>query len=153
MAGDFERWLYRGGQPNRLARILNWIAGVLGAWGLFPGRMVRLETKGRKTGKISSLPVVIAKVDGERYLVSMLGDDVNWVRNVRSANGKAVLQERRRAVVRLDEVDIGQRAHILKAYLLVAPGARPHIPVDKDAPIADFESIAAGLPVFRISVP
>jgi hypothetical protein len=28
-----------------------------------------------------SLPLVMTVVEGERYLVSMLGPDVNWVRN------------------------------------------------------------------------
>jgi hypothetical protein len=31
-----------------------------------------------------------------------------------------------------------------------APGARPHVPVAKDAPIADFEEVAADFPVFRV---
>ncbi len=39
---------------------------------------------------------------------------------------------------------------IIKAYLQIAPGARPHIPVDKDAPIAEFEQIAPKIPVFGI---
>jgi hypothetical protein len=47
-------------------------------------------------------------------------------------------------------LDASQRAPILQAYLQIAPGARPHIPVDKDAPIAEFEKIAAEFPVFRL---
>ena len=31
------------------------------------------------------MPLVVATVGGERYLVSMLGEEVNWVRNVRAA--------------------------------------------------------------------
>jgi hypothetical protein len=42
------------------------------------------------------------------------------------------------------------RGPVLKAHLLRAPGARPHIPVDKDAPIEEFEAIAAQFPVFRV---
>jgi hypothetical protein len=34
--------------------------------------------------------------------------------------------------------------------LQAAPGARPHVPVDKDAPLAEFEKIAALHPVFRL---
>jgi hypothetical protein len=36
------------------------------------------------------------------------------------------------------------------AYLRLAPGARPHIPISKDAPVAKFEKIAAEYPVFRM---
>jgi hypothetical protein len=38
----------------------------------------------------------------------------------------------------------------LRVYLQRAPGARPHIPVDKDAPLADFDRIAPAYPVFRV---
>ena len=41
---------------------------------------------------------------GERCLVSMLGDDVDWLRNVRAAGGNARLRLGRGEEVRLDEV-------------------------------------------------
>jgi hypothetical protein len=72
-------------------------------------------------------------VNGERYLVSMLGDNTNWVRNVRAAGGRASLRHGIREQVLLEEVEVDQRASILKAFLAHAPGARPHIPVNKDA--------------------
>ena len=77
--------------------------------------------------------MVIAIVGGERYLVSMLGDNVQWVHNVRAAGGRAVLRSRGREAIRLEEVLADQRAPILKAYLQRAPGARPHVPINKDA--------------------
>jgi hypothetical protein len=52
--------------------------------------------------------------------------------------------------VRLVEVQVDQRAPILRRYLDVAPGARPHIPVSRNAPVEQFELIAAQFPVFRI---
>jgi len=39
---------------------------------------------------------------------------------------------------------------VLKAYLGLAPGARAHVPVDKDAPPAEFERVAGRFPVFRV---
>ncbi|MEJ2600425.1 MAG: hypothetical protein P8Z00_18970, partial [Anaerolineales bacterium] len=74
----------------------------------------------------------------------------NWVRNVRAAGGRAELVHGIREQVLLEEVDSSLRAPILKAYLQLAPGARPHIPVSKDAPISAFEIIASRYPVFRI---
>jgi hypothetical protein len=38
----------------------------------------------------------------------------------------------------------------LRRYLEVAPGARPHIPLSRNAPLEQFQQIAAQLPVFRI---
>jgi deazaflavin-dependent oxidoreductase (nitroreductase family) len=147
--GDFKRWLYRGQRPNRLAKILNRAWAALGSSGVASNYLVTLEVTGRKSGRVISLPVVIALVDGQRYLVSMLGEDVAWVRNARAAGGKVVLRHGRREEVRLEEVPAAQRAPILKAYLQRAPGARPHIPVDKDAPLPEFEKVAAAFPVFR----
>jgi len=110
-----------------------------------------LEVAGRKSGRTFSLPVVLAVVDGQRYLVSMLGEDVQWVQNVRAAAGRAVLRSRGRQEVHLEEVRPDQRAPILKAYLQRAPGARPHIPVHKDASLAEFQKVAAAFPVFRVT--
>ncbi len=89
-------------------------------------------------------------VNGERYLVSMLGESANWVSNVKAADGKATLRHGTSEQVFLKEVDVKQRAPILKAYLQIAPGARPHIPVSKDAPVSEFEKIASEFPVFRL---
>lgn len=145
-----KRWMYRGQTPNWIARILNRGWAIAGSLGLAPNYLGALEVIGRKSGRVISFPVVIAVVDRQRYLVSMLGDDAQWVQNVRTADGKAVIRSGRREDVQLEEIPVDQRAPLLKAYLQCAPGARPHIPVDKDAPIAEFERIAAAYPVFRV---
>jgi hypothetical protein len=148
----FDRWLYRGGRPNRLARMMNRASAVLHATGLIlPNRLATLQVRGRGTGRVISLPVVVADHAGERYLVAMLGQNANWVANVRAAGGLAVLRHGRREAVQLDEVDPDARAPILRRYLAVAPGARPHLPVDPRAPLAEFDRIAARYPVFRIT--
>jgi len=94
---------------------------------------------------------MLAVVDGQRYLVSMLGERGQWVRNVRAAGGRAVLRRSGREAVSLEEVPPAQRAPILQAYLQVAPGARPHVPVDTEAPLTAFAEIAAAFPVFRVT--
>jgi deazaflavin-dependent oxidoreductase (nitroreductase family) len=148
--GGFTRWLYRGRRPNWLARILNRAMATVASSGVTAGYLVTLEVTGRKSGRPASVPVVIAVVDGQRYLVSMLGDDAQWVRNVRASGGRAVLRSGTREAIRLEEMPVDRRAPILKAYLQVASGARPHVPVDKDAPLAEFQKVAAALPVFRL---
>ncbi|HSB11778.1 MAG TPA: nitroreductase/quinone reductase family protein [Blastocatellia bacterium] len=130
---------------------MNRASAVVASSGLTSNFMETLEVTGRKSGRTFSLPVVVTLVDGERYLVSMLGDNVQWVQNVRAAGGRAVLRSGDREEIRLEEVAIGQRAPILKAYLQRAPGARPHVPVNKDAALAEFEKIAAAFPVFRVA--
>jgi hypothetical protein len=149
-AGDLKRWLYRGQRPNWIARVLNRAWAAVASSGVASNYLATLEVSGRKSGRTISLPVVIAIVDGQRYLVSMLGDDVNWVRNVRAAGGRAVLRSGGREAVRLEELPAGKRAPILKAYLQRAPGARPHVPVNKDAALEEFQRVAAEFPVFRL---
>ena len=146
-----RRWMYRDGRPHGVARALNRLdAVVLGSGRLGVARAVTLEVPGRRTGRVVPVPVVVADLDGERYLVAMLGKRVNWVRNVRAAGGAAVLHHGTRTAVRLEEVPVAERSPILKRYLALAPGARAHIPVDRRAPVAEFESIADAYPVFRI---
>ena len=153
MQSDFTRWLYRGQRPNWLARMLNRAWATVASLGVAPDYLVTLEVTGRSSGRTVSLPVVVAVVDGERYLVSMLGENVRWVQNVRAAGGRAVLKSGSREEVQLEEVPRDARAPILRAYLQRAPGARPHLPVNKDAPLADFEKVAADFPVFQVASP
>jgi hypothetical protein len=146
----FLRWCYRGGRPNRVAAALNRLGVILSSAGLWPSRMAALEVRGRRSGRLLSFPMVVADYQGDRYLVAMLGEGTNWVANVRAAGGRAVLRHGRHEAVRLDEVDSRARAPILRRYLQVAPGARPHVPVDRRAALADFEGIADRYPVFCI---
>lgn len=150
LSRKLKRWLYRRGRPGPLARLLNRGFAAVHAGGLGPDHWVTLEVVGRRSGRTISFPLVMAVMDGERYLVSMLGKEVAWVRNVKAASGHAVLRHGRTERVRLEELAIEKRAPVLKTYLQRAPGARPHIAVDKDAPLAEFETIAEQIPVFRV---
>ena len=102
---------------------------MISARGGGPDYLVTFEVPGRHSGRTVSLPLVVADVGGERYLVSMLGEGTNWVSNVRAAGGKAILVHGSREEVRLEEVAPDRRAPILKAYLKRAPGAREHLPI------------------------
>jgi len=130
--------------------MLNRVWAAVGSSGVASNALVTLEVTGRTSGRPISLPVVMVVVEGQRYLVSMLGENVQWVRNVRAAGGRAVLRSGGREAIHLAEVPTDQRAPILRAYLQCAPGARPHVPVDKDGPLAAFAQIAAAFPVFEV---
>jgi hypothetical protein len=130
--------------------LLNRGSAAIHALGIAPNYLVTLEVPGRRSGRMLTLPLVMVVVAGERYLVSMLGPDVGWVRNVQAAGGNVTLRHGRREEVHLEEVAGNERAPLLKAYLERAPGARPHVPISKDAPLADFARIAPQFPVFRV---
>jgi deazaflavin-dependent oxidoreductase (nitroreductase family) len=114
-------------------------------------RDVTLEVHGRSSGKTIVFPIVMADYAGDWFVVSMLGEHANWVRNVRAAQGRAVIRHGDAHEVDLVEVPAGQRAPILQRYVDVAPGARPHVPVAPHAPLTDFERIAADYPVSKVN--
>lgn len=94
--------------------------------------------------------MVIATVDGKRYLVSMLGPTSDWVKNVEAAHGEAVIRKGRRRRVRLVAVPPEQRPPILREYVQIALSGRKHFPVGVGAPLAEFREIAERYPVYRI---
>lgn len=145
-----KTWFYRGGRPNWLARLLNNGSAAVYALGVAPNHLVTLEVSGRRSGQPIRLPLVMVVVAGERYLVSMLGANAGWVQNVQAAGGNVTLHHGRHEAVHLEAVAADQRAPVLKAYLQRAPGARAHLPIDKDAPLAAFAQVAPQFPVFRV---
>lgn len=147
-----KRWLYPGGRPNRLARWMNDLSAWMYAHGVLTlgGRGVTLEVRGRRSGQPVRLPLVLVRMQGERYVVSMLGPGAQWLQNVAADEGRAVLHAPDPEPVRLVEVPVPDRPPILKRYLQLAPGARPHVPVDRHAPVERFAEIAADVPVLRV---
>ncbi|MDA0634779.1 nitroreductase/quinone reductase family protein [Nonomuraea sp. MCN248] len=147
-----KRAMYRGGRPNALMRLMNRLdVLVYGARLLSPRRTAVLKVAGRHSGNVTSVPVAVARHRDAEFLVSMLGPDANWVRNVRAAGGRATLRRRGRDIpILLEEIPSEHRAEILRRYLAIAPGARPHVGVRPTAPLPEFHRIAPRHPVFRI---
>jgi deazaflavin-dependent oxidoreductase (nitroreductase family) len=140
-----------GRPPESVWQLQNRASAIAFGIGIWPSRAAALEVRGRRSGRTISCPIVIADYDGERFLVAMLGENANWVRNLRAAGGSAVLRHGRREDVQLEEVPVQSRPAILRRYLAVAPGARPHIPIDRNASLEEFGRIAPNFPVFRIT--
>lgn len=147
---DRLRAMYAGGRADATARRFSrcW-AGVF-RLGILPRRWVTLEVTGRRSGRTRRFPLGMADWEGRWYLVPMLGERCNWVRNVRAAGGQAVICRRRAVPCRLVELPAAERPAILRRYLQKVPGARPHMPTRLDAPLADFEAIATRYPVFLV---
>jgi hypothetical protein len=144
------RVMYAGGRGNAVARRFARVWAAMFGVGMAPRRWVTLEVAGRRTGRLTRFPLGMADWQGDWYLVPMLGESCNWVRNVRAADGLVTIRHGRARACRLVEVPVDERAPILKRYLATVPGARPHVPVDRHAPLAEFAAIAAHYPAFRI---
>jgi deazaflavin-dependent oxidoreductase (nitroreductase family) len=144
------RLFYRDWRPTLFGRWVNrawaWWCGL----GLPPRRQLTLQVPGRRSGRPRTNILVVAKYDGNRYLVSMLGDRSEWVLNVRAAGGKAIIKQGRSRPVVLTEVPPEERAPVIKAYCQVATSGRSHFPVPHDALVQEFAAVAADYPVFRI---
>lgn len=142
------RKFYRAQKATWLGKAFSTFWGAWSAIGLPSHGMSQLEVAGRKTGKPHRLAVVVTRVEGKQYLVSMLGE-CEWVRNAR-AHPDVVIARFKRHHVRLEEVPIAKRGPIIQEYLRCAPGARPHIGLPADASLADCARVAPNHPVFRI---
>jgi len=148
--GGYLRYFYRNWRPTRIGRIWSgayaWATGL----GLTPQVLITLQVKSRSNGRLCATVLVGARHEGSRYVVSMLGDNSEWVKNVRAAGGEACIKRGRSRPVMLTEIPPEKRAPILKAWSQVATSGRKHLPVAHAAPVSAFEAIAADYPVFRI---
>jgi len=144
------RLYYRDWRPTRLGRWFNraqcWWSGL----GLPPRLMAALEVRGRRSGRTRAAVVGIVSLEGNRYVVSMLGARSDWVKNVEAAQGEAVIRQGRRRRVHLVAVPPAERAPILREFVRIATSGRQHFPVAVEAPLSEFEAIAERYPVYRI---
>lgn len=147
----YLRLFYRHWHPTLLGKLvtraLAWVSGL----GLTPQILLTLRVKGRRSGQFHDTVLVVAQHEGQRYVVSMLGEGSEWVRNVRAAGGKAFVKRGQSRPVRLTEVPIGERAPILKAYCQVATSGRHHFPVSHNAPLSEFDAVAERYPCFALT--
>ena len=97
-----------------------------------------------------------ATLSGERYVVSLAGES-DWVRNLRAANGGAIVKHGRQYRVRAEEISIDLRAAVLAAYLSkralsksAAEAARSYIGVTGHPSVETLNQIAAYYPVFKL---
>jgi deazaflavin-dependent oxidoreductase (nitroreductase family) len=144
------RLFYRGWSPTLAGRWINRFWALWSSLGLPPKIQVALEVRGRASGRTRSNPVAITSVDGKDYLVSMLGPQSEWVKNVEAAHGDAVLRQGRRRPVHLVPVLGADRAPVLREYVRIARSGRQHFPLPVGAPPSEFEAIAERYPVYRI---
>ncbi|MEW9555494.1 nitroreductase family deazaflavin-dependent oxidoreductase [Nonomuraea sp. NPDC050783] len=147
-----KRAMYPGSRPGAAMRLINQLDVLTyGSRRLSPRHGAVLKVAGRRSGDTTSVPVVVTALRDAEFLVSMLGPEANWVRNVRAAGGRATLRRvGRETPILLEEVPVEHRAEILRRYLTAAPGARPHLRVGPAASPAELRRIAPRHPVFRI---
>ena len=144
--------------PRWQIALVNRAVARLASMGLTPKNTVSLEVPGRRSGRVRRTSVVVAELEGCRYLVSLAGES-EWVRNVRANGNRASLRRRRLLPVHLVEVPVGDRPQVLKAYLSKRAyskspefEAREFFGVSPNATLDQLAEIADRYPVFRIEM-
>ena len=118
--------MYAGGRADDTARRLARIWAACSAWACCPA-LGDAGGAGPPSRAGTRFPLGMARLDGQWYLVSMLGERCNWVQNVRAARRAGHAPARSRHACRAR----GSRqrpAGSTQRYLQQVPGARPHVP-------------------------
>jgi deazaflavin-dependent oxidoreductase (nitroreductase family) len=137
---------------------MQWLGVWLTSHGLAPSYAVTLEVSGRKSGILRRTPVVQVNHKGAGYVVALAGES-EWVKNVRAADGEAVIKRRSKRAVRLVELPIDERPGIIEAY--IGRGgrrgtragnneARYYFGLSADPTPEELTAAAPYYPVFRI---
>jgi deazaflavin-dependent oxidoreductase (nitroreductase family) len=135
------------------------LGAVLGRLGLLPPDVVSLEVVGRTSGAVRRTLVVLTRHRGSTYLVALAGES-QWVRNVRAADGHAVLRRGSAHPVRLVEIAMADRPPVLAAYLSQAERrggrnararqAESYFGLPSRPSTDDLAGVAAYYPVFLV---
>lgn len=138
-------------RPGAAERAFGRALVLLVRLGVVRGHFYVLEVRGRKSGRLISLPVDPLDLDGKRYLVCARGES-NWVKNARVAGEIVLARAMRRQRFAVHEIAPEARPPILKAYLdRYAAEVQRFFPVPKGSPAAAFEAVAARYPVFELT--
>ncbi|GAA1784562.1 MULTISPECIES: nitroreductase/quinone reductase family protein [Streptomonospora] len=142
-AGRFPR--------TRLRRTANAVIAGFITYGISPGEMRLLTTRGSKSGFLRTTPVSLVENDQGRFLVGAYGE-TGWVRNIRR-DGFATLR-RGGWIELISVVETGpeRAARVLKEYLdhpraAVVAGEFTAAP---DSPVEAFGQEVETHPVFEI---
>lgn len=109
-----------------------------------------LTTRGRRTGRVRSTPVIPVRQGDQRWLVAPYGD-VSWVLNARAAGQVGLRHGRQVRTYAIREVAPAEAGPILKQYVAVASATRPYFRAEKAAPVREFVAEANLHPVFQLT--
>jgi deazaflavin-dependent oxidoreductase (nitroreductase family) len=138
-------------EPSALERLFNKAFGALVGWGLGPRDYYLLLVKGRRTGRVYSMPVIVVEMASAMFLVAPRGR-TQWARNVEAAPDVTLARGARRSTYRVRAVPDAEKAPVLRAYLdRYRSVVQRYFPVAAGSPLEAFVPIAARYPVFELS--
>jgi len=112
-----------------------------------------LRVRGRRSGRQHDIPIRIAAWNGERHIVSLLGE-AQWVRNLRAAETAQLLVGTTVEPVRAHEIDAEEKLAFLQWYCRQPEhrlSVRAGLKVDPgNLTPADLDRLVRQNPVFRL---
>jgi len=137
-------------RPTLLERAINRAIGSLVSLGLGPAHMRVLEVRGRKSGRLHSLPVDLLSEGARLYLVAPRGH-TEWVRNADVAGEVTLRRGSRSERYRLRALSDVEKLPVLKAYLdRFRREVQRYFPVPADSPVEAFGPLAPRYPAFEL---
>ena len=118
-------------RPGRSRHVENRIMSALVRAGLVP-RSYLLTTRGRKTGRPPTNPVVPVDHGGRRWLIAPYGA-VSWVHNARAAGRVSLTRRRDTRDYTIREASPDEAGPILQRYVRIAPSTRRYFRAAKDS--------------------
>src|SRR5215469_9223718 len=97
-------------------RVVSIIITTLLRLGLPVGPSALLSVRGRKSGKIYTIPIALVENSSTSFLVAAFGE-VNWVRNLQAAGSAHLTRRRRTQAIGVVELGPKEAAPILKQFL------------------------------------
>lgn len=138
-------------RPTFVERLLNRGIGALVGLGIGPAHMRVLAVRGRKSGRLYSLPVDLLSEGGRLYLVAPRGY-TEWARNAEVAGEVTLRRGGRADRYRLRTLGDAEKPPILKAYL---DGFRREVqryfPVPAGSPPEAFLPLTPRYPAFELT--
>jgi deazaflavin-dependent oxidoreductase (nitroreductase family) len=137
-------------RPTLVERLINRAIGALVGLGIGLPHMRVLEVRGRKSGKLYSLPVDLLSEGDKLYLVAPRGE-TEWVRNAVVAGEVTLRRGSQAARYRLRALSDAEKPPILKAYLdRFRREVQRYFPVSAGSPPAAFIPHVARYPAFEL---
>jgi deazaflavin-dependent oxidoreductase (nitroreductase family) len=139
-------------KPSAVERAFGAALGWLLRLGIGPSHMRVLEVRGRKSGKLLSLPVDLLAKDGKLYLVAPRGR-AQWVRNAESAGAVVLRRGSRAQEYRLRALADAEKPPIVKAYLdAFKSEVQRFFPVPAGSPVEQIAPLVSRYPAFELTL-
>ena len=138
-------------EPTSTEKIFNRVFGFFVGLGLGLPHNYLLQVRGRKSGRIYSMPVNLLEIDGKKFLVAPRGR-TQWVRNVEATGEITLKKGSMRQKFRAQVIPVSERAKFLKLYLeKFTTTVQRYFPVSAGSEVAAFRSVAENYPVFELA--